>query len=57
MICKYFVLLNPAHSMKFIGENKEITEAAIPIDFIGRIVVSYAIYQFIVAFQKHTKKQ
>jgi hypothetical protein len=57
MICKYFVFLNPAHSMKFINENKEITGAAIPIDFIGRIVVSYAIYQFVAAFRKHTKKQ
>lgn len=53
---KYFEFLNPAHSMKFIDEECEIKGGAILVDFIGRVFVSYAIYQFIAAFRKHTKK-
>lgn len=53
---KYFEFVNPAHSMKFIDEENEIKGGAILVDFIGRVFVSYAIYQFISAFRKHTKK-
>jgi len=57
LLWKYFEFLNPAHSMKFIDENTTVKNGAILLDFIGRIVVSYGIYQFIAAFRKHTKKQ
>jgi hypothetical protein len=57
LIWKYFEFLNPAHNIKFIDVTKEVNGVAILIDFIGRIIVAYGIYQFIAAFRKHTKKQ
>lgn len=56
LIWKYLEFINPAHSMKFIDENKKVEGIAILFDFIGRIFSAYAIYQFIAAFRKHTKK-
>jgi hypothetical protein len=54
---KYFEFVNSTNSMKLIDENIKVERAAILLDFFGRIVVAYGIYQFIAAFRKHTKKQ
>lgn len=51
------ILFNPAHSFKFdevLGENANITGATLFFDFLQRILMSYFIYQTIVAFRKYT---
>jgi len=54
-----FEFINPAHKLNFIEGNKTetINGFTVVADFVGRVFVSYGIYQFIAAFRKHTKKQ
>jgi hypothetical protein len=53
----YFEYWNPAHKINFIAGDEKISGGAVAFDFVGRVFVSYGIYQFIAAFRKHTKKQ
>ena len=53
----YFEYWNPAHKINFIAGDEKISGCAVAFDFVGRVFVSYGIYQFIAAFRKHTKKQ
>jgi hypothetical protein len=53
----YFEYWNPAHKINFIAGDEKINGWAVAFDFVGRVFVSYGIYQFIAAFRKHTKKQ
>jgi hypothetical protein len=59
LIGYFFEFINPAHRLNFIEGNKTetINGLTVTADFVGRIFVSYGIYQFIAAFRKHTKKQ
>ncbi|HZL08938.1 MAG TPA: hypothetical protein VFC65_02985 [Prolixibacteraceae bacterium] len=57
LIGYYFEFLNPAHRFNFINEGNIANGLTVFIDLVWRIVVAYLIFQFIVAFRKHTKKQ
>jgi hypothetical protein len=41
---------------KLNNPNVEVTPLALPLDFFGRIFIGYGIYQFIVAFRRHSRK-
>lgn len=56
LIGYYFSFLDPTHKIEFLEESKDLNGWARFIDFLSRIVVSYGIYQLIVAFRKHGKK-
>ena len=53
----YFTFLDPTHKIDFL-KDKGVTLSGWSslVDFLGRIVVGYGIYQFISAFRKHGKK-
>lgn len=55
-IADYFSFLDPLHKIDFLVEKKEVTPAAKIVDFIGRLMVGYGIYQFIAAFRRHGRK-
>jgi hypothetical protein len=51
---KFFIeFLNPLHKSDYMGGNVELSTGFYLIDFIGRIIVGYGIYQFIQAFRKY----
>ncbi len=52
----FFTFLDPTHKIDFWVESQNLNGWARFIDFLSRIVVSYGIYQLIVAFRKHGKK-
>ncbi len=56
LIGYYFSFLDPTHKTDFLEDSKDLNGWARFIDFLSRIVVSYGIYQLIVAFRKHGKK-
>jgi uncharacterized protein YjbI with pentapeptide repeats len=57
LIGYYFSFLDPTHKIDFLTKSeKDINGWARFCDFVSRIVVSYGIYQLIVAFRKLGKK-
>lgn len=49
---QYFLFLSPVHE-KDLFKNEIMTPATIIFDFLGRIFLSYGIYQTVQAFRKH----
>jgi hypothetical protein len=53
----YFTFLNPAHKIDFtISSENKLNAFTKFLDFFGRILISYGIYQFIAAFRRHGRK-
>lgn len=53
---QFFEFLNPAHRFDFMGADFKTNFWTYLIDFIGRIVIGYCIYQFVAAFRKYGRK-
>ncbi len=58
LLGNYFTVLNPTHKTDFMPKPYEVNYnfGTNFLDFLGRIVVGYGIFQFISAFRKHGKK-
>lgn len=55
----YFSMLNPIRPFDYLIKNEKIDQvpaANFFWDFLSRIVISYGIYQFVVAFRRHSRK-
>ena len=51
---KYFVqFLIPTHKFDYLGNKVDTGTAFYILDFVGRLLVGYGIYQFIQAFRKY----
>jgi hypothetical protein len=51
---KYFIeFLNPLHKNDYLGKQIILSPSFYIIDFVGKIIVGYGIYQFIQAFRKY----
>jgi hypothetical protein len=55
-LADYLSFLDPLHKIDFLVEKKHVTPPAKIVDFIGRLMVGYGIYQFIAAFRRHGRK-
>jgi hypothetical protein len=56
LIGYYFAFLDITHRSDFLVSKSELNGFSLTIDYIGKIVVSFFIYQFIAAFRKYGKK-
>lgn len=54
-IGNYFSFFNPAHSTDFMTPKENLNAFAKFFDFLGRIMIGYCIFQFIVAYRRHGK--
>jgi hypothetical protein len=52
----YFEYLNPVHKTNFIDEKTKVSGLTVFIDFTGRLLIAFLIYQFVAAFRKNSKK-
>jgi uncharacterized protein YjbI with pentapeptide repeats len=52
----FFEFLNPTHKMDYIGKEYQLNAFFKLFNFVGRIFVSFGIYQLIVSFRKFSKK-
>ncbi|GAB2599780.1 hypothetical protein [Spirosoma areae] len=50
----YFTFLDPTHKIDFL--KVKLTGWSSLVDFLGRIIAGYGIYQFISAFRRHSRK-
>lgn len=53
---EYFSFLDPTHKSDFLAPKQDLNFAAKTIDFLGRIVIAYSIFQLIAAFRRHGRK-
>ena len=52
----YFLFLDPTHKIEFLAGKKPLWWVPVFIDFLGRILMGYGIFQFIAAFRRHGRK-
>ena len=52
----FFTFIDPTHKIDFLKDPKDLNGWSRLLDFLSRIIVSYGIYQLIVAFRKLGKK-
>lgn len=52
----YFIFLDPTHKFDFHVKDAQLWWLPVFIDFIGRILLAYGIFQFISAFRRHGRK-
>jgi hypothetical protein len=56
LIGYYFSFIDPTHRLDFLVDKNKYNFGTLFIDFIGKIVSGYFIYQFIAAFRKYGKR-
>jgi hypothetical protein len=52
----YFSFLDITHRNDFLVSRNEFTPVSLGIDYSGKIVIGYLVYQFIAAFRKYSRK-
>ena len=55
-IGNFFSFLDITHKADFLVEKGQLNPASKIIDFFGRVLIGYCIYQFVAAFRRHGKK-
>ncbi|WP_299104307.1 hypothetical protein [uncultured Tenacibaculum sp.] len=55
LVANYFSFLDLTHKSNFLVEKSKLSDWAIVIDFINKLVIGYLIYQFIASFRKFGK--
>jgi len=56
LVGHYFSFVDPTHRNDFLVDKKELTGGSLVVDYAGKILLGYLIYQFIAAFRKYSKK-
>lgn len=49
----FIEFLNPLHKSDYIGKNENLLTRFYLIDFLGKIIIGYGLYQFVQAFRKY----
>lgn len=56
LVGEYFSFLDPTHKQDFLLPKTQLNAWAKFVDFLGRIIITYSIFQLVAAFRRHGRR-